>query len=90
MSETTQAVKKSLPRRYRKEKIFRAIGMSAIIVGLAFVVILFANIISKGYPAFQQTYIKLPIYFNEEVIDPSGERDPEKMARADYQGLITQ
>ena len=90
MSETTQAVKKSLPRRYRKEKIFRAIGMSAIIVGLAFVVILFANIISKGYPAFQQTYIKLPIYFNEEVIDPSGERDPEKMARADYQGLIKQ
>ncbi|MGD8235168.1 MAG: DUF3333 domain-containing protein, partial [Chromatiales bacterium] len=90
MSETTQAVKKSLPRRYRKEKIFRAIGMSAIIVGLAFVVILFANIISKGYPAFQQTYIKLPIDFNEEVIDPSGERDPEKMARADYQGLIKQ
>ena len=90
MSETTQAVKKSLPRRYRKEKIFRAIGMTAILVGLAFVVILFANIISKGYPAFQQSYIKLPIYFDEQVIDPSGERNPEKMARADYQGLIKQ
>ncbi|MEJ2309056.1 MAG: DUF3333 domain-containing protein [Gammaproteobacteria bacterium] len=90
MSETTKAVRKSLPRRYRREKIFRAIGMSAILVGLAFVVILFANIISKGYPAFLQSYIKLPIHFDEQVIDPSGERDPEKMARADYQGLVKQ
>ena len=88
MSETTKAVKKSLPRRYRKEKIFRAIGISAILLGLAFVVILFTNIISKGYPAFQQTYIKLPIYFDEQIIDPQGERDPEVMRRADYMGLI--
>ncbi|MEJ2316822.1 MAG: phosphate ABC transporter permease PstA [Gammaproteobacteria bacterium] len=88
MSEATKAVKKSLTRRYRKEKIFRAVGMTAILVGLSFVVILFTNIISKGYPAFQQTYIKLPIHFDEQVIDPKGERDPEAMRRADYMGLI--
>jgi len=90
MSETTKIVKRSLPKRYRSESIFRAFGLSAIIVGMAFVVILFANIIGKGYPAFLQSYIKLPIYFDEQVIDPSGERDPEVMARADYMGLIKQ
>jgi len=90
MSETTKIVKRSLPKRYRSESIFRAFGLAAIIVGMAFVVILFANIIGKGYPAFLQSYIKLPVYFDEQVIDPSGERDPEVMARADYQGLIKQ
>jgi phosphate transport system permease protein len=90
MSETTKVVRQSLPKRYRKEKIFRAIGLTAILIGLAFVVILFVNIISKGYPAFQQSYIKLPIFFDAQVIDPDGERDPDKMARADYQGLIKQ
>lgn len=90
MSETTKIVKRSLPKRYRRESIFRAVGLAAIIVGMAFVVILFTNIIGKGYPAFLQSYIKLPVYFDEQVIDPSGERDPEVMARADYQGLIKQ
>ena len=90
MSETTKIVKRSLPKRYRSESIFRAVGLAAIIVGMAFVVILFANIIGKGYPAFLQSYIKLPVYFDEQVIDPSGDRDPEVIARADYQGLIKQ
>jgi phosphate transport system permease protein len=90
MSETTKIVKRSLPKRYRSESIFRAFGLAAIIVGMAFVVILFTNIIGKGYPAFLQSYIKLPVYFDEQVIDPSGERDPEVIARADYQGLIKQ
>jgi phosphate transport system permease protein len=90
MSETTKIVKRSLPKRYRRESIFRAVGLAAIIVGMAFVVILFANIIGKGYPAFLQSYIKLPVYFDEQVIDPSGDRDPEVIARADYQGLIKQ
>ena len=90
MSETTKIVKRSLTKRYRSESIFRAVGLAAIIVGMAFVVILFANIIGKGYPAFLQSYIKLPVYFDEQVIDPSGDRDPEVIARADYQGLIKQ
>jgi phosphate transport system permease protein len=88
MSETTKIVKQSLPKRYRSESIFKAFGMAAIIIGMAFVVILFVNIIGKGYPAFLQSYIKLPVYFDAQVIDPDGDRDPDKMARADYQGLI--
>ena len=88
MSETTKIVKQSLPKRYRSESIFKAFGMAAIIIGMAFVVILFANIVGKGYPAFLQSYVKLPVYFDAQVIDPDGDRDPDKMARADYQGLI--
>ena len=90
MSETTKAVRKSLQKRYRRERLFRAFGLLAIFIGIAFVGLLFVNIISKGYPAFQQSYIQLPIHFDEEVIDPRRERDPQTMRRADYQGLIKQ
>ncbi|OOZ19017.1 phosphate ABC transporter, permease protein PstA [Solemya velum gill symbiont] len=84
----TEAVKKTLPRRYRKERHFRLIGLSAIFIGLAFVFLLFYNIISKGYSAFTQSYIELPITFSEEMIDPKGDRDPKVIAGANYSGLI--
>ncbi len=84
----TEAVRKSLPKRYRRERNFRMIGLSAIMVGLAFVFLLFFNIISKGYSAFTQSYIALPITFTEETIDPQGNRDPKAIAGANYSGLI--
>ena len=67
MSETTKAVRKSLPKRYRTERLFRILGLLAIFIGIAFVALLFINIVSKGYPAFQQTYIKLPIHFDAQA-----------------------
>jgi phosphate transport system permease protein len=77
-------VNMSLKRRYAAEKRFRLLGVSAVVLGLLFVGILFADIIGKGYSAFQQTYIQLPIYFDPEVIDPSGARDPDELRRANY------
>ncbi len=77
-------VNKSLKRRYAAEKRFRLLGASAVVVGLLFVAILFADIVSKGYSAFQQTYIQLAVYFDPDVIDPSGQRDPDDLRRANY------
>ena len=84
----TETVQKSLPKRYRSEFLFKAIGLGAIIIGLLLVFMLFYNIISKGYSAFTQTYVELPIFFDPEVIDPKGERVPEVLSRADYSALI--
>jgi phosphate transport system permease protein len=77
-------VRASLPKRYAAERRFRILGLGAVVMGLLFVVILFADIIGKGYTAFQQTYVKLPVTFSEELIDPEGTRDPKVIAKANY------
>jgi phosphate transport system permease protein len=43
-----------------------------VVLGLSFVAMLFVSIVGKGYTAFQQTYIELPVAFDAGVIDPDG------------------
>ncbi|HBA35454.1 MAG TPA: phosphate ABC transporter, permease protein PstA, partial [Gammaproteobacteria bacterium] len=56
-------VRASLKKRYAREKRFQYYGIGAILISLLFLCVLFGDIISKGYTAFQQTYVKLDIYF---------------------------
>ena len=86
---TTQArVAASLRRRYAAEMRFRAYGILAICIGLAFVAFLFTSIISKGYTSFQQTYIALDIDYSAELIDPEGTRAAQTLQAADYEAVI--
>ena len=86
--DAMQKVRAGLERRYRAERRFRRLGMTAIILGLLFVAFLFVSIISNGYTAFQQTWIELEVVFDEERLDPGGNRDPDELAAADYGGLV--
>ncbi|MDS4027528.1 MAG: phosphate ABC transporter permease PstA [Candidatus Contendobacter sp.] len=81
-------VNAGLKRRHAAERRFRWYGLIAISLGLAFVALMFVNIIGKGYPAFWQTYVQIPIKFDPEVIDPDGKRDPQALANADYAALV--
>jgi phosphate transport system permease protein len=81
-------VNAGLKRRYARERRFRLVGLVAVILGLSFVGLLFADIIAKGHTAFVQTYIQLPVNFDAETLDPEGTRDPETLADANYQVLI--
>lgn len=81
-------VRASLARRRAQERRFRWLGALAVTLGLTFVVLLFVSIISQGYTAFWQTYIRLPVTLSADVIDPAGSRDRETLATADYMGLI--
>jgi len=80
-------VRAGLKRRYAAERRFRLLGLAAVVMGLVFVALLFADIVIKGHTAFLQTYIQLPIHFDAEVIDPTGERDPKTLKRANYRTL---
>ncbi len=62
-------IESSLSKRHRKEKTFKFLGFSAVISGLFFVVLLFGSILAKGIPAFWQSSMSLPIYFDAKVID---------------------
>ncbi|WP_136618848.1 MULTISPECIES: phosphate ABC transporter permease PstA [Mesorhizobium] len=78
-----------LKARYAAERRFRIYGAVAISVGLAFLAIMLITIVSKGYTAFWQTTVSLPITFDEKVIDPSGKRatDPSVLIKANYPKL---
>ena len=83
-------VNAGLEKRSAAEWRFRRLGIAAVTLGLLFVSLLFADIISKGYSAFHQTYIQLPIYFDPDTIDPDGSREPAQLGRANYTALIRQ
>ena len=87
MNRTKQIVS-GLARRQRAERRFRLYGLTAVILGMAFLLLLFGSIVANGHKAFTQTYIELPIYFDPEVIDPSGERDRQTLFSADYWKLV--
>ena len=78
-----------LKARYAAESRFRVYGILAIGVGLAFLAIMLITIVGKGYTAFWQTTVTLPITFDEKVIDPSGTRDsdPNVLIKANYPKL---
>jgi len=86
--ETQAIVESSLRRRYWAERRFRAYGMTAIVAALTFLVYLFFVIFSNGIGAFRQAEIRVDVFYDPAVIDPSGMRNPEDLHAADYQALI--
>ena len=76
-----------LKRRYAAEKRYQAIGLGAIILGLVFLVMLFASIISNGWSAFLQSSVRVPVYLDPAELAPSGKIDPDELRRADFEAL---
>lgn len=73
-------IEKSLSRRHRKEKTFRFVGLFSVIIGLAFVSLLFVSIMIKGLPAFWQTSMNVPVYFDPKIINvgPQPKQNPNE------------
>jgi phosphate transport system permease protein len=82
-----EAVARGIARRYRNERVFRALGLTALLIGLGFLAFFFATLIGNGYTAFEQTRIQLDVKLDPEVIDPEATRDPVTLRSADYQRL---
>lgn len=79
-----QKIASSLAKRHRKEKTFRILGFSAVVTGLFFVVLLFGSILAKGLPAFWQSSISVPVYFDPALIQVGAkptQRDGESPAQ---------
>ncbi|KQT88121.1 phosphate ABC transporter permease PstA [Aurantimonas sp. Leaf443] len=78
-----------LKRRYAAERRFKAYGIVAIALGLLFLVALLWSVVSKGYTAFWQTELNLPITFSQSVVDPRGDaaQNPRTLMLANYPKL---
>ncbi|MEE4261351.1 MAG: phosphate ABC transporter permease PstA [Desulfobacteraceae bacterium] len=77
-----EIVNRGLTKRYRAERRFRLYGLMAIMVSLLFLSVLFISIGANGYSALQQTFIKLNIFFDPDLLRQ------EALASANYQGLV--
>ena len=87
-ADTQAKVAASLRRRYWAERRFQTYGLAAIAFGLLCVLFLFGNIFYKGSSVLRQSYVTLDITYDAEVIDPSGARNRDELAAADYKALI--
>ena len=79
---TIDVVHQGLAKRYRAERRFKLYGLGAIVISLLCLAILFISIVGNGYKAFQQSYLKLEVYFDPALLDQ------ENLSTADYSGLV--
>lgn len=83
-----ETIQRSLSKRYRAEKRFRAYGMMAIAFGLLCVALLFVDIIGKGHKAFLETSIQVDVTYDAEVLGITDLQNKQQVALADFQGLV--
>ncbi len=79
---TLDIVNQGLQKRYSSERRFRMLGLSAIIASMLFLALLFVTITGNGYTAFWQTFMKLEVYFDPNMLPQ------DALERADYPGLV--
>lgn len=90
MTDTTTKVRASLKKRYAAEKRFRLYGITAIAASIGFLFLLLISIVSKGYPAFQSTFVKLDVQLDRSTLGISDEPTPVELRSANFGGLIKQ
>ena len=87
MSETTSKVRATLKARYRSERRFRAFGIASVAFGLLAVVVLFTDIVGKGWSAFFETYVQLEITWDADELGIYDVSNPDDIAYADFSAL---
>ncbi len=81
---TSPAAATRVRKRYRREAWFRGLGLSALALTAAFLIVLLADILMKGLPAFWQHSLVLDVPVKAEHVDPDGKKDPAALKGADY------
>ena len=82
-----EAAQRRVRRRYAAERRFRAYGMAAVALAIAFLFLLIGSVVTKAVSAFHVTEIRLEIFFDPAVIDPDGKGALNHFAQADFAQL---
>ena len=69
----------NVKRRRQRGAIVKYLGIAAISIVLFFLATLLWSIFSRGIPAFFQYETELELYYDPEIVDPSGNRDPDEI-----------
>ena len=84
----SEAIKASLKKRYARERRFQWYGRLAVLTGFVFLFILLFDIVSKGYPAFTQQFIKVSVNLDLDKLDLPPNATQEQLFNANYLGVI--
>lgn len=87
---TAEKVERSLKKRYRAERRFKAFGMVSVSIGLIALLILFVEISSKGIGAFRQTFVQVEVTFDSDKLGIYDATDETQLASGNYDGIIRQ
>jgi phosphate transport system permease protein len=82
---------KRTKKRAAAEKRFRAYGLTAIGIGVLFLIVLLTAIISNGTGAFTQTFVNVPVYLDPAKLDKKGNGnidDIKKVSTFGYNPLV--
>jgi len=79
---TMDVIKAGMERRRRSEKRFQLLGKASILLAIGFLAMLLISISSKGYGAFQQTYVKLDVQVDASKIDS------DNLKKGNYSAVI--
>ena len=74
--------------RYRAETRFKFYGLAAIALAAVFLVIVLADILIKGLPAFTQHSLRLDVTIDATTADPQGARTAAAIREADFAALV--
>src|SRR4030067_3246347 len=68
-SGSSKPKQRHLAKRHARERRFRFYGYMAIAVSLLFLAMLFGSIFTNGYSAFTQTQLRIPVVFDNELVE---------------------
>jgi phosphate transport system permease protein len=85
---TTDAAKARVRARYRAEARFKLYGLVAIGLTAVFLVVVLADILVRGLPAFTQHHLVLDVKVDPAEIDPQNTRAPATIRQGDFQTLV--
>ncbi|MDE0255329.1 MAG: phosphate ABC transporter permease PstA [Rhodospirillaceae bacterium] len=84
-----EKVRQGLSRRLRAERRFRAYGVVAIVLAILMLLFLAGTIAANGYSAFYQTWIKVDVFLDAELIAPDSKTDPQTLREdGDFRGAL--
>jgi phosphate transport system permease protein len=85
---TTDAAQARVRARYRAEARFKLYGLLAIGLTAVFLVVVLADILVRGLPAFSQHRLVLDVKVDPAEVDPQNSRDPAVIRNGDFHALV--
>ena len=86
--DTTSRVSANLKKRHAAERRFQWYGRLSVLFGIACVLFLFTDIVSKGFGAFTQTYIDIEIDFDQETLGLTPQSSEAEIKQASFNRLF--
>ena len=83
-SKNTDTALRLRKKRYASERRFKICGVISIAVALGALCLLIGSMVSKGWSAFQQTYIILEVELPRDDLAPQGKIDAETLRDVNY------